>query len=161
MAKEHNITAATEAEIKECFSLFSTSKDALPSPSLRKALAALNVPPSSQAEYNDLLSAADPEDEGTISYANFVGIAALKLSARGDDEEHKEVKEGFELFLRMGGGGSDGKITISMLKRIAKLLKEDVDDDVLKNMLLEANGGAGIGKGVDLEEFEGVMRRGT
>ena len=90
-----------------------------------------------------------------------MGIAALKLSARGDDEEHKEVKEGFELFLRMGGGGSDGKITISMLKRIAKLLKEDVDDDVLKNMLLEANGGAGIGKGVDLEEFEGVMRRGT
>ena len=60
----------------------------------------------------------------------------------------------------MGGGSHDGKITMSTLKRVAKLLKEDVDDEVLKNMLLEANGGAGLGKGVDVEEFEGVMRRG-
>ena len=49
---------------------------------------------------------------------------------------------------------------MAMLKRIAGLLKEDVKDEVLRDMLLEANGGAGIGKGVDLQEFEGVMRRG-
>lgn len=39
------------------------------------------------------------------------------------------------------------------------MLKEDVDENVLRDMILEANGGAGVGKGVEKEEFEGVMRR--
>jgi len=46
-----------------------------------------------------------------------------------------------------------------MLKRVAKLLKEDVSEEVLKDMILEANGGAGVGRGVGKEEFEGVLRR--
>jgi hypothetical protein len=46
-----------------------------------------------------------------------------------------------------------------MLKRVARLLKEDVPEEVLNDMILEANGGAGIGQGVDREEFEGVLRR--
>ena len=105
---------------------------------------------------------ADPEDEGSISYANFVGIAALKLNARGEEDERKEAREGFELFCRMGGerGGEDAKITMAGLKRIAGLLKENVKDEALKNMLLEANGGAGVGKGVDFDEFSGIMTRG-
>ena len=124
------------------------------------------MPPSNNEEYKELLSVADPEGEGTITYASFVAIAALKLNARGEQEENKEVKEGFELFLRMGEAPDGGpplgepKITMAMLKRIAGLLKEDVKDEVLRDMMLEANGGAGIGKGVDLQEFEGVMRQG-
>lgn len=58
------------------------------------------------------------------------------------------------------GGGTQGRITMTMLKKIAGLLKADVNDEVLRDMLLEANGGAGVGRGVSLEEFEGVMRRG-
>lgn len=42
---------------------------------------------------------------------------------------------------------------------VARLLKDDVKESVLKDMLLEANGGAGVGKGVSKREFEGVMRR--
>ncbi|KAG8530445.1 uncharacterized protein KY384_004947 [Bacidia gigantensis] len=167
LAKENGITAATEAEIKESFSIFSTSKGSLPSSSFRRALAALNIPPKSAAEYEELLSAADPEDEGTITYANFVAIAALKLNARGDDDERAEVSEAFDLFLKMGGGGEgrgkgregDERITMGMLKNIAGLLKEDVSDDLLRNMMMEANGGGGVGEGVDIGEFEGVMRR--
>jgi hypothetical protein len=45
------------------------------------------------------------------------------------------------------------------LKRVAKVLKEDVEEDLLKDMILEANGGAGVGQGVEKDEFEGVMRR--
>jgi len=48
---------------------------------------------------------------------------------------------------------------LATLKRVARMLKEDVDENVLRDMILEANGGAGVGKGVEKEEFEGVMRR--
>ncbi len=45
------------------------------------------------------------------------------------------------------------------LRRIAKELKEDVSDDVMRDMILEANGGDGVNRGVGMPDFEGVMRR--
>lgn len=45
------------------------------------------------------------------------------------------------------------------LKRVAAVLKEEVDDALLRDMILEANGGAGVGKGVRKSEFDHVMRR--
>ena len=45
------------------------------------------------------------------------------------------------------------------LKRVAVALKEDVDEGLLMDMILEANGGAGVGRGVERDEFEEVMRR--
>jgi len=70
------------------------------------------------------------------------------------------VDEAWNLFCNPSGkAGGEGKITLAGLKRIAKVLRDDVSEDVLRDMLLEANGGAGVGKGVDREEFEGVMRR--
>lgn len=39
------------------------------------------------------------------------------------------------------------------------MLKEDVDEQLLKDMILEANGGAGVARGVGVDEFDGVMRR--
>jgi len=46
-----------------------------------------------------------------------------------------------------------------MLKRVAASLKENVNDDLLRDMILEANGGAGVGKGVGRDDFVEVMRR--
>lgn len=48
---------------------------------------------------------------------------------------------------------------MATLKKVAHALKEDVDEDVLRDMILEANGGAGVGRGVERDEFEGVLRR--
>jgi Ca2+-binding EF-hand superfamily protein len=82
-----------------------------------------------------------------------------------DDEEFQaesnaeEVGAAYRLFTH----GGTGPITIAHLRRVAKELREDVPDDVLKDMILEANGGVkGKGRdigGVSLEEFEDVMRR--
>ncbi len=157
LAKENNITAATESEIKEAFSLFADPDQELPSRSLRQALTALGVPASSPSELRDLLDAADPEDTGAISYANFVAVAALKLSNRSEDSQQKEVEDAFRLFTSMGG--EEGKITMACLRRVARELKEDVGEQTMKDMLLEANGGSGVGRGVGLRDFEGVMRR--
>jgi len=67
------------------------------------------------------------------------------------------VDDAFRLFLDTGGEGD--KITLKTLRRVAGALKENVDDQVLKDMLLEANGGGGVGRGVGIRDFEGVMRR--
>jgi hypothetical protein len=66
------------------------------------------------------------------------------------------VDEAFRLF---ASGGGEDKITLATLKRVARALKEEVDEDVLRDMILEANGGTGVGRGVNKEEFEGIMRR--
>lgn len=159
LAKENNISAATESEILEAFSLFSTPSPSekhglLPSPSLRRALTALGVPPTSPSELKELLSAADPTDSGTISYEHFVAIAALKLENRSEQSKRGEVEDAFRLF----SGGRE-RITVGDLKRVARELKESVGEGVLGDMVLEANGGEGVGRGVDLHGFEGVMRR--
>jgi hydroxyacylglutathione hydrolase len=41
---------------------------------------------------------------------------------------------------------------------VAAVLKEDVDEELLKDMILEANGGVGVARGVGVEEFDGVMK---
>ena len=94
-----------------------------------------------------------------MGYEHFVAIAALKLKSRSDESKREEVAKAFDLFTGRSGGGGEGKITLGALKRVARELKEDVNEQVLKDMIQEANGGGGIHKGVELEEFEEVMRR--
>jgi hypothetical protein len=87
-----------------------------------------------------------------------VGICALKLHAqsRNSESHNEEVTEAWRLFTQ---GGGEEKITLATLKGVARVLKEDVDENVLRDMILEANGGAGLGRGVERSEFESVLRR--
>lgn len=88
-----------------------------------------------------------------------MAICALKFHSRTrtSDSHNQEVDEAFALFTNNASG--EGKITLACLKRVAAQLKEDVDEDILRDMILEANGGAGVGKGVERDDFEGVMRK--
>jgi hydroxyacylglutathione hydrolase len=90
-----------------------------------------------------------------------VAICALKLHARDREDVQGEVDDAFKLFTGSTDGdmAAEGKITLAHLKRVAAVLKEDVDEAVLRDMILEANGGAGLAAGVGRDEFEGVMRR--
>jgi hydroxyacylglutathione hydrolase len=180
LAKEHNITPQQENEIKEAFALFSRPQDGekdgvIPTGDVRKAMMyvnssaaesrtmlridyfrALGIPPL-PIELPEFLSILDPDEEGFAVYSSFVAICALKLHAKADDSgaQDEEVEAAFRLFTN----GTDGPIQISHLKRVAASLKEDVSEDLLKDMILEANGGGGLGKGVQREEFAMVMRR--
>lgn len=124
---------------------------------------ALGIPPSSPDELRDFISILDPDSEGFATYEPFFAICALKFHARADDDDdpdsaaHRaERDEAFRLFTN---GQGDGPITLAHLRRVAAVLKEDVDEELLKDMILEANGGAGVARGVGVEEFDGVMRR--
>lgn len=91
-----------------------------------------------------------------MPYAPFLAVAAAKLHSRGDDGLDEEVDLAFRLFTR----GSDGPITLGHLRRIARELKEDdVGEELLRDMILEANGGDGVNAGVTMEQFRDVLGR--
>lgn len=117
---------------------------------------ALGIPPT-PSELKEFISILDPDDDGYALYPSFLAICALKILAKKDDggAMDEEVEQAYMLFTN----GTKGPITMGMLKRVAAALKEDVSDDLLRDMILEANGGAGIGQGVGRDEFAEVMRR--
>jgi Ca2+-binding EF-hand superfamily protein len=118
-------------------------------------LIALNTPPTSSAELSEILEAVDPEESGFVTYAHFVAVAALKLHAKHNDPEQQdeEVDAAFTLFTR----GEGDFITLAHLRRVARELREDVPDKMLRDMIKEATSGGG--PVVSREDFEGVMRR--
>ncbi|KAK8041382.1 hypothetical protein PG994_014389 [Apiospora phragmitis] len=185
LAKEHSITAREEAEIKEAFALFSEPMDGekegvIPTSDVRRAMVYTDglttehqqrpEPHPHQTRTSRIPLHPRPRRRGLRPYEPFVAICALKLHARDDDtdETHAaEVDEAFRLFVgnppRTNAGGEEEvpppTLTLGHLKRVAMTLKQDVDDQLLKDMILEANGGAGVGRGVGRAEFEEVMRR--
>ncbi|KAK5658516.1 hypothetical protein OQA88_1908 [Cercophora sp. LCS_1] len=170
LARENNITAPEEADIAEAFSLFaepmlSEKNGVIPIADVRRAMIALGLTPT-PSELTEIISVLDPEDEGFATYPSFVAVCALKLRQREEDRDgeahEREVDEAFGLFTGPGTTGTTGtkeRIGLGDLKRVAKLLQEDVGEDVLRDMILEANGGAGVGSGVRRDEFERVLGR--
>ncbi|KAF1819984.1 EF-hand [Dissoconium aciculare CBS 342.82] len=167
LAKEHDLTAEEELEIQETFALFSRENDdfadtkegVIATNDVRRCLIALNAPPRDNAELQELIETVDPEDSGWIPYEHFVAIAALKIHARHDDEDdnpdavNEEVAKAYRLFTK----GEDRAITMADLRRVAKELREEIPENVLKDMVREATGG-GLGP-VEMDDFEDVMRR--
>ena len=162
LGKENNITAEEEDEIQEAFSLFAiqsheqdSKEGVIATSDVRRALIALNAPPTDSTELREILETVDPEDSGWVTYEHFIAVAALKIHSKHDDPEamNEEVVKAYKLFTK----GQDREINVSDLRRVAKELREDIPDNVLKDMIREATGGALTGVG--MEEFEGVMRR--
>lgn len=122
---------------------------------VRRCLVALNTPPNDSAELKELIETVDPDGSGHVPYEHFVAIAALKMHARDNDPDalNEEVLKAYHLFTK----GEDRDVTLLDLRRVAKDIREDVPENVLKDMIREATGGS-LG-GVNVEDFEGVMRR--
>lgn len=115
----------------------------------------MNTPPTDKAELQELLETVDPEKTGWVGYEHFLAVAALKLHAKHEDPNaaNEEIQKAYVLFTK----GEQRDINLNDLRRICKELREEVPDNVLKDMIREATGG-GLG-GVGMEDFESVMRR--
>lgn len=92
-----------------------------------------------------------------MPYEPFVAACALKLHARSNDDHARdaEAEHAFRLFTR----NTEGPIMVAHLRRVARDLHENVDEDMLRDMVHEANGGQGLQAGVNLEQFKDVMAR--
>lgn len=137
-----------------------------------KVYSSLNLGPD-KSEIPSILSTIDPLNSGYVPFIPFLSYAAIAIHSKeegsdeddddDDDEDYRqpsnmdEVKAAYQLFTH----GAPGPITLAHLRRVAKELREDVPDELLKDMIREANGGTKHGNvgGVGLEEFETVMKR--
>ncbi|KAK4163532.1 beta-lactamase-like protein [Cladorrhinum sp. PSN259] len=165
LARDNQITAVEESEIREAFSLFSEPSprnpnlQLLPIPDVRRALIALGIPASSPVELAEFTSILDPEELGFCELEPFLAICAIKFRTGVPSDHEQEVNEAYALFT---GRADADCIRLEHLRKVARLLRMDereVTDEMLRDMILEANGGAGVNRGVRKDEFDGVLRR--
>ncbi|KAL7266930.1 hypothetical protein RUND412_010500 [Rhizina undulata] len=156
-ASDLDISAEEEAEIREAWEIFlheelseKAGEEVIQTGDVRRVLIALGVEPSRE-ELKDILETVDPEGEGFVTYPALLQVAVLKLQYR---DTEKELIEAFHLFT----DGYDRPIRLDDLRRVAGKIKADVTDEQLRDMLMEACTKE-IGMGVDLKDFETVMRK--
>lgn len=164
LAKDNDISAEQEREIQEAWALhkedeidgFEDEKQGVvPTRKIPITMRALGIEPKSQKDIDEYLEILDPENDGYVTYTHFVELAAIQINNKSESTKDEEVEAAFKLFTK----GIDRPITIHDLRQTAKLLKEDISDDVLQAMIREANGGGHIGSGVNMEQFRDVMTR--
>ncbi|CAG8743944.1 12103_t:CDS:2, partial [Racocetra fulgida] len=119
LSPQFQITDEQRVEIKEAFDLFDIDKDgALDSHELKVAMRALGFN-EKKAEVLEIIRKYDKNDEGVISFEDF--------------DKVKEIRKAFQLF----DDDNTGKISLNNLKRIAKELGENLDDEELQAMINE------------------------
>lgn len=118
----------------------------------------------------------DVDDDAPSTRGGKAGKTGKNQKSTKQQQQQSEIDHAFALFTtpvsQLGTSTAKGKgkagseetrpITLADLKRVARELREEVDDKVLKLMIEEANGQAGAGglaRGVGREDFEGVMKR--
>ncbi|EPZ33638.1 EF-hand [Rozella allomycis CSF55] len=117
-------------EIKEAFELFDTDKDgALDYHELKVAMRALGFD-IKKPEVLKLLRDYDKSGNGLMEFDDFNKIMTEKILDRDPIEE---IKKAFQLFDDDG----TGKISLRNLRRVAKELGENIDDEELQAMIDE------------------------
>lgn len=117
-------------EIREAFSLFDMNNDGfLDYHELKVALRALGFE-MSKREVIGVIEEYDTDNRRLISYDDFYRYVGEKILQRDPIEE---IKRAFKLFDDDG----TGKISLKNLRRVAKELGENLDDDELRAMIDE------------------------
>ncbi|GAB5035215.1 caltractin [Nannochloropsis oceanica] len=137
-------------EIREAFNLFDTDgKMTIDVRELKAAFRALGFQVK-KAEIRTLLQNIDKEAAATVTYDEFLDMAAPKVANR---DEREEIHKVFALFDDDGTGG----ISFRNLKRVATELGEHLTDEELQEMIDEADRDQdGV---INEEEFYRVMRK--
>ncbi|WFC97820.1 Calcium-binding component of the spindle pole body (SPB) half-bridge [Malassezia yamatoensis] len=136
------------AEIQEAFELFDTDKDgAIDYHELKVAMRALGFD-MKKPELLKLLRENDSTGSGLMEWSDFQRILTEKVAAR---DPREEIQRAFALFDDDG----TGKISLRNLKRVAKELGENLDDEELQAMIdefdLDQDGE------INAAEFEQIM----
>ena len=136
-----------------------SNPDAIPTNKVKMSMRALGLDTTNSSEMSSILSTLDGEKTGEVEWDMFLQVMALKLTHDEDEGDaaterrQREIQRAFELFDSEGRG----VITLSDLRRVARVLGEDVSEEDLQEMIDEA---AGTRPGqVFLKDFEEVMQR--
>ncbi|CAJ0847486.1 17653_t:CDS:2 [Entrophospora sp. SA101] len=126
----NEVNEELKVEIREAFELFDTDKDnALDFHELKVTMRALGFD-EKKPEILKIIRQHDKTGEGLISYDDFYKVMSERILNR---DPLDEIKRAFQLFDDDG----TGKISLENLKRVAKELGENIDEDELQSMIDE------------------------
>ena len=126
------LTEEQKQEIKEAFDLFDTEgQGRIDAKELKVAMSALGFNPKKE-EIRKYLSDYDREGTGTIEYQDFLDLMTIKMQERDPIEE---MRQAFRLFI----DDESDRISLRHLKRVAKELGENMNDEELQEMIDEAD----------------------
>eukprot|EP00842_Homolaphlyctis_polyrhiza_P004611 jgi/Hompol1/5150/HPOL_001896-RA len=124
------LTDEQKQEIKEAFELFDTDKDgALDFHELKVAMRALGFDVK-KAEVLKILRDYDKEGHGLIEFEDFSKVMTERIL---DRDPLEEIRKAFQLF----DDDNTGKISLRNLRRVAKEIGENLDDEELQAMIDE------------------------
>ncbi|KAI9104525.1 hypothetical protein DFS34DRAFT_198748 [Phlyctochytrium arcticum] len=125
------LTEEQKQEIREAFDLFDTDKDnALDYHELKVAMRALGFDLKKPEVLKILRDYEKDQQPGLIEFDDFNKVMTEKILARDPIEE---IRKAFHLF----DDDRTGKITLRNLRRVAKEIGENLDDDELQAMIDE------------------------
>ncbi|XP_076842737.1 centrin-3 [Brachyhypopomus gauderio] len=146
--KRRELTDEQKDEIKEAFELFDTDKDKeIDYHELKVAMRALGFEVK-KVDVLNILKDYDKNGTGKITYEDFKDVVTDRILDRDPKEE---ILKAFKLF----DDDDSGKISLRNLRRVARELGEDVNDDELRAMIDEFDTD-GDGE-INQEEFISIM----
>ncbi|CCW66328.1 unnamed protein product [Phytomonas sp. Hart1] len=143
------MAALTDVQIREAFNLFNIDgSGAIDAEEMALAMKSLGFGDLSSNEVELIIGSMKTNASGFIEYEEFEKMIKSRMAQKDSPEEIFMAFKLFDLDKR-------GKISLSNLKEVAKMLGESPGDDVLQEMIAEADED-GDGE-VSFEEFKNVM----
>ena len=124
------LTEDQRLEIKEAFDIFDSDKSgSIDRHELRVAMRAMGFDVSKN-EIMEIMDAKDPDGTGAINFAAFQEVVGERMAKRDPVDE---IRKAFQLF----DDDHSGYITAKNLRRVARELGENMNDDELQAMIDE------------------------
>ncbi|KPI84043.1 centrin putative Ca2 -binding EF-hand protein [Leptomonas seymouri] len=143
------MAALTDEQIREAFNLFDADgSGAIDAEEMALAMKGLGFGDLPRDEVERIIRSMNTDANGLVEYSEFESMIKSRMAQKDSPEE---ILKAFQLF----DLDKKGKISFTNLKEVAKLLGENPGDDVLKEMIAEADED-GDGE-VSFEEFKSVM----
>mmetsp|Transcript_22740 Transcript_22740/g.3741 ORF Transcript_22740/g.3741 Transcript_22740/m.3741 type:complete len:123 (-) Transcript_22740:32-400(-) len=116
---------------------------------LKDALVSLGFEPKNSTVYQ-MFADVDVDCSGNIDFEEFLTIAT-------EERQQKDKRSDVDKLFRLFDDDRTGYVTIENLKRIARELGENVNDDDLKEMIERADT-TGTGR-VNMDDFYNIMTK--
>jgi Ca2+-binding EF-hand superfamily protein len=141
--------ALTVDQIKEAFNLFDADgSGAIDVDEMTLAMKGLGFGELPRDEVQRMVQTLDLNSNGLIEWPEFEKMMKQKMTAKDSNEE---ILKAFQLF----DIDKKGKVSLENLRAVAKMLGENPGDDVLREMIEEADDDRD-GQ-ISLAEFKNVM----
>ena len=143
-----NLTDEQIAEFKEAFQIFDKDGDgSITTKELGTVMRSLGQNPSDD-EIRQMIIDVDEDKSETIDFKEFLGLMAKKMK---ENDSEDELIDAFKVFDR----DDNGKISAHELRYVMLSSGEDLTEQVIQEMVLEADtDGDGF---IDYEEFVRIM----